>query len=296
MNLHIKTFFKKSNINFYIFIPIVIALLVNNFMTDESLRNKIINSSAYKEINKNQKKELLHITDILTVEGTISDNENIYDLKNIAILRKTVEMYSWVKKHIGTRYSQEKEWKTYVPELTTNRYNNPVPKKKLGIFYYYPKSVHLGDINISIEHFKVDKYTNGKLKNSQRDKHDNYSYLYYGDTDLNNPRIGNIRIKYDVFESNKQSTIFVTFNEKIKFKNDTLQSLYGKDVFFTLFRGDINNVYNSFVEEESSWKFMINCFLLLILLFFIIKGFIFTFYIMIYTKMKTSFKKIKDSY
>lgn len=174
---NIKMFLKRSNINFYVFIPIIIALLINKFISDEFLCNKIINSIAYKDKNENIKNKLLHISDILTVKGTISDNENISDLKNVAILKKTVEMYSWFKKRIGTRYSHEKEWKTYVPELTTNRYHNPEPKKKLGILYYYPKSVQLGDINIPIKSFKVDKYANAKLNNSQLNKYDNFNYL-----------------------------------------------------------------------------------------------------------------------
>jgi len=286
----------KDKINFLIFIPIIIGLLINNFYTQNSIYKEIKNSKAYENTSKQaQKNQLFHITDIIKVKGKVSDNENIFGLKDVVILKKTVEMYSWVKKNKKFRYEHIKEWNSYVPELTTNRYYNPYPKKELGIFYYYPKYVKIGDLEIPIKNFKADKYKKGILNKSQQDNSNGNYYIYYGNNNLNNPQVGDIRIKYDVFEANKKTTLFFTFDNQIIFKNYTLKSFYGKELFLRLFEGDINSVYSSFSEEESQWKFIINWILAFILIYLILNRFIFSIYISIYNNFKKVINKKLDS-
>jgi hypothetical protein len=264
-----KIFIKHSGIYFYLFVLLILAIVGNNLLSENRLHNEILKSKAYNEKASYTKNDLIHITDKIKVYGEITDEESALSLTNIVVLRKKIEMFSWVRKYINKHTTYEKSWEVHYiekPSLLTNNYNNPWPRKKLGIFYYYPDSIYLGNFKIPQKNFDADSFINVKFTNSQISKENGYNYIYYGKSDLNNPRIGDIRIRYDVYKANQKTTIFITYDNKIKFENDIYKSIYNKDLFLTFLKGDINDVYNSFIINELKWKFLIKI-LLSVLLF-----------------------------
>ncbi|WP_321471340.1 hypothetical protein [Halarcobacter sp.] len=254
----LNKFFKYSGIYFYLFILIVILLIVNKITSDDELYNKILNSSSYVQSSSYNKNSLIYITDTIKVKGNITDEDNIYNLNDAVLLRKKVEMYSWVRKFINKHISYEKSWETQFsekPSLLTDNYNNPWPRKKLGVFYYYPDSIYLSNIKIPTIKFKADKYINVQLKNSQLNKNDGLYYLYFGKSNLNTPQVGDIRIRYELYKANQKTTIFFTYSDgNINFQDEIVKSIYNKNLFLTFFRGDKKDVLNSFLDNELKWK------------------------------------------
>lgn len=269
----VSIFIYHSGIYFYAFIFIIIGMVVNEISTETDLHKSIKTSKQYQVDNEYKENSLIHLTDIVTSQGTIGDNEYIFDLKEIIILKKTVEMYQWKYRYRGQHQSRyEKDW--YPTYINTNHkvYTNPKTNRTLGVFYYYPKSVHIGNVELPIQNFKADSYIQFQLKDSVKDER-NRQYIFLGGGTINSPDIGDIRIRYQGYESNQMSTVFaISSKNKLLFKdNQQYTSFYGTSLFQTLYKGNIDSVIASYIKKENSFKDIFNSILSIILFFTIIK-------------------------
>jgi len=267
-------FMKKNAKFFYLILFITLSFIVNHLAHEVNLQKVIKASFQYHPNNTYRENSLVHITDTITSTGFVNDNGYISNLDNIIVLKKTVEMYLWTSHFNKSGPSYHKGWEyTYTDSndfsfLNSQLYKNPKQTKKLGTFFYYPSSVKLGEIEIPIHSFQADKYTQVKLNISIKNKR-NLFYIFLGKGTLTEPSLGDIRIRYQVYQSNQLTTIFGTIvNQKISFSdNNNLTSFFGKKVFQRVYKGSIDNVITSFIKNEEGWKVIIN-YLLAIFMFF----------------------------
>jgi len=265
-------FIYHSGMYFYAFIFIVAGMIVNEISSETNLHKLIKTSEQYQVDNRYKENSLVHLTDILTSQGTVSDNEYIFNQKDIIVLKKTVEMYQWRYRSRGRNSRYEKDWEPIYINTNHKVYKNPKKDRTIGVFYYYPNSVHIAKIQLPILNFKADSYIQFQLKDSVKDER-NRQYIFLGDGTINSPDIGDIRIRYQGYASNQISTVFaILSNNKLLFKGDkNYTSFYGTKLFQTLYEGNIDSVITSFIKNENSLKDLLNSILSFILFFTILK-------------------------
>ena len=268
----VSIFIYHSGIYFYAFIFIIIGMIINEVSSETSLHKSIKTSKQYQVGNKYKENSLVHLTDIVTSQGTVGDNEFIFKQKDIIILKKTVEMYQWEFRSRGKNPRFEKHWEPIYINTNHKIYKNPQKNRALGVFYYYPKSIYIGKIQLPMQNFKADSYIQFQLKDSVKDEWSR-QYIYLGGGTINNPDIGDIRIRYQGYEANQVSTLFaILSNNELLFKNDRdYTSFYGTNLFQTLYKDNVDSVINSYIKNENSFKGLFNSILSLILFITILK-------------------------
>jgi hypothetical protein len=261
---------------------LIAGMIFNEVSSENKLHQLIKKSPNYHIANKYKKNTLVHITDIITSKGFINDYQYIFNLKNIIILKKTVEMYQWRYKSRGKNSYYEKGWQLAYIDTGHKIFKNPKNKQPLGIFYYYPQAVEIGKIKLPIQQFKADSYLEFKLNNSLKDKHNHHLYLFFGTGALNAPDIGDVRIRYQGYEANQITTVFCTIsNHGLSFANNTdYSSFYGNSLFKMLYKGNTENVITSFLEKENDFKNLMHFFLSFALFLILLKFAIVTFNIL----------------
>lgn len=256
----LSIFIYHSGMYFYAFILIIIGMIINEIYSETILHKSITASKIYQITNEYEENSLVHLTDIITAKGNVGDNEYIYKQKNIIILKKTVEMYQWRRKRqVNHRYLYEKDWHPTYVDTNHKVYKNPKEDRRLGVFYYYPKSVHIGKIKLPIENFKANSYLQFQLEGSIKDSR-NHHYIFLGKGTMNSPDLGDIRIRHQGYKSNQTTTIFATVSKnRLLFKNDkNYCSFYGTDLFQILYRDNIESVIDVYIEKENSFKSLLN--------------------------------------
>ena len=254
----VSIFIYHSGIYIYAFILIIAGIIINEVSSETSLHKSIKISEEYNDNNGYKENSLVHLTDIISSQGIVSDNEFIFKQKNIIVLKKTVEMYQW-KLRLGKHSSYQKDWESRYINHNDKLHRNPIKIRNLGIFYYYPKSVHIGTVPLPMQNFKSSSYIQFQLEESIKDNR-NHHYIFLGGGTINSPDIGDIRIRYQGYKSNQTTTVFATFSKNgLLFKNDkNYTSFYGTNLFQTLYKGNIDNVIDVYIDNENSYKQIFN--------------------------------------
>lgn len=268
----VSIFIYHSGIYFYAFIFIIIGMIVNEVSSETNLHKLIKTSKQYQVANQYKVNSLVHLTNIITSKGTVGDDEYIFNQKDIIILKKTVEMYQWEFRSRGRNPRYEKSWENRYINDNDKLHKNPIKTRSLGTFYFYPESVNIGTVPLPIQNFKSDSYIQFQLKDSVKDER-NRQYIFLGAGTINSPIIGDIRIRYQGYESNQISTLFaIVSNNKLLFKDDkNYTSFYGTNLFQTLYKGNVDSVIASYIKDENSFKDFFNSILSFILFITILK-------------------------
>ena len=256
--------FLKKNIYLIILIFLILSFILNNLYTDKYIYQNILNSKEYNPSEYYQDNTIVRISGEIKSEGEILVDKYLPKLKDIVILKKTVEMYSW--KYIRTKHSSyEKRWSTTYSDNSNfiKMYQNPQPIHELGIFYFYPKIIKLKNIVLTSRNLTANSYSNIKLNNFQKENENNAYYLYIGDSNINEPKIGDIRIKYEVYLSKTPTTILsIVKNNELNFDdNELLYSFYTRKIHNVIFNGNVNNLLHELMKNEINIKKIINVFL-----------------------------------
>ena len=247
-----------------IFIIVIVALFTNNLYNENNLYKNIEKAEELKDYNSLEDK-LSYITGKIDCSSLVSDNEYLNNFKP-AILKKTVEIYRHDTTSIRPHIIEEK-WKTYY----SPREIDLVPKgnkknEDFGIFYFYPDTCKINNIEIPINKFVANNYTTIQFPNSQLDTKENSYYLYFGNKDINNPEIGDVRIKYEVYLGNKKSTILLNNNKYLRFEDmSKINSIYTDNILKTIYNGTKDDLLKDLKSNEKLMKFLINILLAIIL-------------------------------
>lgn len=246
-----------------IFIIVIVALFINNLYNEDSLYRNIEKAEELKGYGSLEDK-LSYITGKIECNSLVSDNEYVNNF-NGAILKKTVQIYRYDTTGIRPHRIEEK-WKTHYSPRETDL--TPKANKKnedFGIFYFYPNVCKINNIEIPINRFIANSYSTIQFPNSQLDTKENTYYLYFGNKDINNPEIGDVRIKYEVYQVGTQSTILLNNNKNLRFENILqVNSIYQSDIFYTIYNGSKDNVLKSLKSNEKVIKIVINMVLMII--------------------------------
>jgi len=262
----ITIFIAHTNIYFYAFITIIVGLIINEISTETNLHNSIKKSQQYSKDHKYKNNTLVHLTGMLSSKGTLSDNEFIFQQKDIVVLKKTVEMYQWDIVYRNNSYDYEKDWSSAFIDTNHTSYHNKKNNRVLGTFYYYPPSIYMDQIKLPTISFHANEYLQFQLNNSVQDiRHKEYIFL--GTGTINNPNIGDIRIHYQGYKANQISTIFaIISNNQLNFQGSKkYNSFYSMPLFQIIYKGDIEDVITAYIQNENSFKDLFRMILLALL-------------------------------
>ncbi|MBL3520118.1 hypothetical protein H0A43_06495 [Arcobacter lanthieri] len=249
-----------------IFVIVIVALFINNLYNEDSLYKNIENAEELKDYNSLEDK-LSYITGKIECNSLVSDNEYVNNFKGIVILKKTVQIYEThkIKQSDTFMDRKEKRWSSYY--LTQEKITPKSNKKSedIGVFYFYPSSCKINDIEIPINKFVANSYSTIQFPNSQIDNKENTSYFYFGNKDVNNPEIGDIRIRYQVYQVGEETTILLNNNKNLRFENmPQINSIYTDNILKTIYKGTKEELLIDLKHKRKFMKFLINTILIII--------------------------------
>ena len=279
----------------------MIAIFINEIATEDELHKVLRSSEEYSKTTFYPDDTLVHETGVLKTHGVVNDGEFIHSAGNIAILKKDVEMYMWVSYWHGgsSGRSYKKEWRSKYKEvstlLPTEAYKNKRPEREIGQFYFYPESLEISSVKLPTVNLRADKYISLVFATAPEGTFIEGPYIYLNSNTSISPEIGDIRIKYSGLMSEGKVTVFGKTQNNHFLMNgigNDLESFYGKDIEAVVFTGDLNDVINSCLDNESKLKSMMRWILGAMLLYPILKLSIFIFNIYNKKRINTYLKTL----
>jgi hypothetical protein len=262
----------RIKVSILLFSIISLAIFFNELESLSKTSKLLQSAQEYQDKKQYPDNTLVYITDKLYSQNNFFDDQYIEIPKETLILKKTVEMYSWsIRKHYKHSKEYEKKWLHYYYD-TSNFFDygihqNPVPEQSLGIFYSYPLKVFFHDIEVSLKDFKFNQFKTLNQGNS---------YIYFGNSNLNNPQLGDIRIKYETFDNNTTVTIFAIIKNKLSINAEKQQVLdipknetfsLDEPLFHIFFKGTIENAQDFIIDNEQSTQYFIREILIFLYIF-----------------------------
>ena len=208
---------------------------VTQLATASFVDKTAIEISAEKADRANDGK-LIQVSGNATTDTTLTDK--IISVPNTFVLKRNVEMYQWeediktdTKDEMGgsttetKTYSYEKVWSSHEIDSSNFKKQSYVnPPFTIKSETYYAEKGKLGDFKLTTKQTHAMNDYSGYEDLPQKAEYKIYNNMYYKGLDPENPRIGDVRISYEVVPSGTDISIIGQQRP-----NNTITSMRHKD-------------------------------------------------------------------
>ncbi|PIZ95023.1 MAG: hypothetical protein COX81_01860 [Candidatus Magasanikbacteria bacterium CG_4_10_14_0_2_um_filter_37_12] len=225
--------FKGIFFGLLLFLASFVVIYMNEGRVDKSeiAKNAVQVNASVLESHDDLQGALVAAIGIFKTDDLIGDGEYLVSGNYLAVSRN-VETYTWVEKvtsktedklggsqEVTKTYNYVKEWTSSpadsgsfkIPAEHENKITSiksistKAPNGMLGVYKVDMKALSLpGSAALPLNTKNVQLPTYGEIVNGK--------YIYIGDSSMNDPVVGDVRISYSVTESDRETTVFAKLN------------------------------------------------------------------------------------